>query len=228
LWLWRRLGHQVLHDGDANEDQKKGHQQPLLRAGIILRIVIFGQIRSQSVLSLGKLDLGKSGLGKLSPGNPGNRIVSAMGQRIAPHHTPRCQRRSPEKSVAGQRFRCVLGTARHETAGSRQQRRDQAFVELQQNCGQTRHDFVFPGPVCNAARSFSTSESSCANSIVITDFRGCSTTSSGRVNCATWRWTAARKRRRIRLRCTEPPSTLPTVNPTRGPGWLLPLSLRSR
>ena len=69
-----------------------------------------------------------------------------------------------------------------------------------------------------------TSLSSWSNGIVSTLFRGLKTTSTGPSHGGECR-TASRMRRLMRLRSTAPPSTLPTVNPTRGP---LPARRRAR
>ena len=60
---------------------------------------------------------------------------------------------------------------------------------------------------------------SSAKGKVRTLFRGLNTTSTGPSQARGESRTASRIRRLMRLRSTAPPSTLPTVNPTRGPLW---------
>ena len=148
----------------------------------------------------------------------GNRIESSFGEGMAAQQSRRRQQASAHDAMHFDGFHRILRARGDKTAGARQHRRDQPLIAPQ--C-ELHHLLHFRSPTrarCSASRRpRATSSSSSANGRLSTLFRGLNTTSTGPVQaCAEWR-TASRTRRRMRLRSTDPPSTLPTVKPTRGP-----------
>lgn len=142
------------------------------------------------------------------------RVIAAPGQRITTEQPPNRECCAPRDPMPGNRLNRVLRTTGDKAAGRRQQWRKQVFIDLQRFFGDSFHR---PAPFWMAAKSWWISVFSRANSMSSTDLRGCNTTSTGQVNVDSCVATAARILRRIRLRATAPPSTLPTAKPMRGP-----------
>jgi len=60
-----------------------------------------------------------------------DRIVTTRAKRLTSQQAPNGHSSSPECSVTFDRFARIFGTGRSESAGWRQPRRDNCFVELQ-------------------------------------------------------------------------------------------------
>jgi len=80
-----------------------------------------------------------------------------------------------------------------------------------------RSSFLPPSFFSIATKAWRTSFSSGSKSTVKTAFFGLITTSASGPGRGRLRRTASRRRRFVRFRCTAPPRTRPTVNPTRSP-----------
>ena len=123
------------------------------------------------------------------------------------------------------RFDGVLRTRRNEAAGIRQHRRNPPLVTAQRELNHRLHfrsAFVVVCPGCASRARWmancnprATSLATSAYGIPSTALRGWNTTSTGASTEGHDVRTASRMRRLMRLRSTEPPSILPTVNPTR-------------
>src|SRR4051812_43644305 len=132
---------------------------------------------------------------------------------MAAQHAPQCQARAGEQSAALERFHRVLRAGGRVAAGRRQRGREPALVAAQHR---DEHALHLP-PRSMTANPLATSATSTGNSAFITDFFGLMTTSAERCKFPRFMRTASRTRRRIRLRCTDPPSARLTVRPMRGP-----------
>ena len=114
----------------------------------------------------------------------------------------------------------IFRTTGHKPAGWRRQWRDQPLVKTQCESGNARHCFTLLielRPAAIAAKACPISLVNAPKSISAADLRGLKTTSTGCRSFANCLRTAARIRRRMRLRITAPPSARPTVSPMRGP-----------
>src|SRR5271165_4311230 len=115
-------------------------------------------------------------------------------------------------------FHRVLRARGHEPAGVRQHRRDKSLIAPQHKLERLLHFCPVPRARCAAKRKArATSSTSTAKGKARTLFRGLNTTSTAPSHAGHESRTASRIRRRMRLRSTDPPNTLPTVNPIRGP-----------
>jgi hypothetical protein len=131
---------------------------------------------------------------------------------------PSRQQTSTHCAVTLDGFHRIFRTSRHEATRMRQHRRDQPLVGPQCELDQRPHLSASATRARCAARrrARATSPKSSAKGAVKTLLRGLKTMSTGPSQAAGDSRTASRIRRLIRLRATAPPSTLPTVNPTRG------------
>jgi len=127
------------------------------------------------------------------------------------------QQASANNAVALDGLNRILRAGGNEAAGMRQHGRDNSLITPQYELHRLLH---FCSPVrarCAASRRARvTSFTNSAKGILPTLFRGLNTTSMGPSQAWADNRTASRIRRLMRLRSTAPPSTLPTVNPTRG------------
>ena len=134
---------------------------------------------------------------------------------------PDRQPAAAQRAVALDGFHRVLRAGRHKAAGVRQHRRDESLVHPQARIAAAC--FISPRSATRARCAASRkprryfADSVRRNGKVSTLFRGLNTTSTGPSQAGGDSRTASRMRRLMRLRSTAPPSTLPTVNPTRGP-----------
>ena len=144
-----------------------------------------------------------------------------MAAKNASHGQPG----AAQRAVSLHRLEGILRAGRHEAAGIRQHRRDPPLVTPQCEFHRRLHlrsAFVagFSGGASRArstakTKPRATSLATSAKGSASTDLRGWNTTSTGASTAGHEVRTASRMRRLIRLRSTDPPSTLPTVNPTR-------------
>src|SRR3954464_7721714 len=167
---------------------------------------------------------------RLRPATMLHRVYSATHKRIAPQHTPQGHQSATHDPKTLHRFHAILGTGGNVLASGRQQRRDQSLVCAQEfECQALHLGFAFgrglrglslaatPLPCCTAVNARSISASSFSVSSAMADFLGLITTSTFAVSGDRCLRIASRIRLLIRLRVTAPPSTFPTVRPTRGP-----------
>src|SRR5215469_8290190 len=98
------------------------------------------------------------------------RIVASAREGVATQHAPAGQSHSVKKSMMSYGLGCVFGAAGHVTASGREHRRDQALIQVQDQCRRLLHRAL---PFWIAAKSCSISASSFANSRFRTDFLGC-------------------------------------------------------
>ena len=156
----------------------------------------------------------------------GRRIISGPRKGMAAQQAS-CGQCGPAKhAVALDSFHGVFRAGRHEATGMRKQRRNESLIAPQDKLEGQLHFCSITRARCAANRSpRATSSISSAKGKVSTLLRGLKTTSTGPSHACAEDRTASRMRRLIRLRSTDPPSTLPTVSPTRGP---LPASGPSR
>src|ERR1700686_1535712 len=150
-----------------------------------------------------------------------HRIQPTLRERMAPQHTPSPHHSTPQHAIPLYRFHRVLRTRRHVAARRRKHWRNPPFVKSQQPERERLH-FYFSLSISFFAitsRARPPSSSPPENSSVSTDFFGLITPSTAPALFSTERRsrTASRNRRLIRFRSTAPPSTRPTVNPTRAP-----------
>src|ERR1700731_3418759 len=136
---------------------------------------------------------------------------------MAPQHTPSRHHSTPQHAIPLYRFHRVLRTRRHVAARRRKRWRNPPFVKSQQPERERLHFYFSTSFFAITSKARPTSSSTTENSSVSTDFFGLMTTSTAPALFSTERRsrTASRIRRLIRFRSTAPPSTLPTVNPTR-------------
>src|SRR6202163_1175763 len=148
-----------------------------------------------------------------------HRIQPALSERMAPRHAPSRHHSPAQRAIALQRFHRVFRTRRHVTARRRKRRRNPPFVKSQQPERERLHCYFSTSRFAITSKARPTSSSTTENSSVSTDFFGLITTSTAPASFSAERRsrTASRNRRLILFRSTAPPSTLPTVNPTRVP-----------
>src|SRR5580692_8400858 len=116
-------------------------------------------------------------------------------------------------------FHGVFRTRRYIATRRRKHGRNPSLINLQQPERERLHFYFSVSFFAIVSSARPTSSSTTENSNVSTDFFGLITTSTEHAPRSTERRnrTASRRRRLIRFRCTAPPSTRPTVNPTRAP-----------
>ena len=174
-----------------------------------------------------------------------HRIVTAACKRMAAQNADDSHPSATQSTVALDGLHGIFGAGRHVTASRRQHGRDRPFVGAQQlqhdEFGELVQDRLpvsgFGPPdllfiaasagvrsedCCDSfcsmtAKALVTSFSTTEKSMASKDFFGLITTSAATPFGGLDRRTASRKRRFMRLRCTAPPRTRPTVNPMRSP-----------
>src|SRR6202158_4235060 len=136
---------------------------------------------------------------------------------MAPQYAPSCHRPPAPRPIPLHRFHRILRTRRYVAARRRKRWRNPPFVKSQQPERERLHFYFSTSLLAITSRARPTSSSTTENSSVSTDFFGLITTSTAPASFSTERRsrTASRSRRLIRFRSTAPPSTRPTVNPTR-------------
>src|SRR3954465_12968441 len=166
---------------------------------------------------------------RLRPAMVLHRIHAARHERVAAQHAPQRHRSALQDPEPLHGFDRVLRAGWNVSAGGRQHGRDQPLVRVQNLDGHLLHRLFFsrgrrgvslaatPLPCCTAANARSISASSFGRSKAMADFLGLITTSTFALSGPKFFRSASRIRRLIRLRVTAPPSTFPTVSPTRGP-----------
>src|SRR5258706_14069509 len=136
---------------------------------------------------------------------------------MTPQNPPSRDRPAAQRAIPFYRFHRIFRTRRHVPARRRKRGRNPPFIKSQQREREKLH-FYFSLSISFFAitsRARPTSSSTTENSSVSTDFFGLITTSTPPFSTERYSRTASRSRRLIRFRTTAPPSTLPTVNPTR-------------
>jgi len=147
-----------------------------------------------------------------------HRIIATAGKRMAAQQSSSGEQTPTDDAVTRDGFHRVLRTRRHESAGLRQHRRDESLIAPQHDLNRLLHFCSTVRARCAANRKpRATSSTNSAKGKRKTLFRGLNTTSTGPSHAPHESRTASRIRRRIPLRSTDSPNTLPTVNPTRGP-----------
>src|SRR5258707_12692622 len=138
---------------------------------------------------------------------------------MTPQNPPSRDRPAAQRAIPFYRFHRIFRTRRHVPARRRKRGRNPPFIKSQQREREKLHLYFSLSisffAITSKARP--TSSSTTENSSVSTDFFGLITTSTAPASFSTERRsrTASRSRRLIRFRSTAPPSTRPTVNPTR-------------
>ncbi len=155
-----------------------------------------------------------------------HRVITGSRQWMAAQHARQRHPAAAQHAEPLYRFHRVFRTSRQVAAGYRQHGRDRPLISPQQlqrcNSRVPHHTpsfrDCFRETFCSiTSKARLTSFNTFSKSAVSSDFFGLITTSTatgapGRVNR-----TASRSRRFMRFRSTAPPSTRPTVNPTRSP-----------
>jgi hypothetical protein len=155
------------------------------------------------------------GISALSSAIPNYRIQPALSKRMASQHPSHRHHAAAKRPIPLHCFHRVLRTSRHVPARRRKHRRDPPLISSEQP---QRDSFHFsPSFLAIVSRARPTSSSTTENSSVSTDFLGLITTSTAPdlASASRRNRTASRSRRLIRFRSTAPPSTRPTVKPTR-------------
>src|ERR1700680_2709355 len=146
-----------------------------------------------------------------------HRIQPTLSEGMAPRQAPSRHHSPAPRAIALHRFHRVFRTRRHVTARRRKRRRNPPFVKSQQPERERLHFYLSTSFFAITSKARPTSSSTTENSSVSTDFFGLITTSTAPASFSAERpsHAAPRRRRLIRFRSTAPPSTRPTVNPTR-------------
>src|SRR5208337_2048529 len=148
----------------------------------------------------------------------GRRIVSGPRKGLAAQQSSGGEQAPANDSMTLDCLHRVLRTRGHESAGVGQHWRDESLIATQHELDHLLHFCSAVRARCAANRKArATSSTKSEKGKPNTLFRGLNTTSTPPSHAPHESRTASRIFRLMRLRSTDPPSTLPTVNPTRGP-----------